>query len=268
MKEIPVIFENDGKIVGLLRKVKKPKGLVILVHGFTGTIDGPAGTSWIKLSKALAKKKFDVYRFNFRFTGPEWEEFHKMTVAGEVSDLKKILKIFSKKYKKIGVVGESLGGAVSILALNKSTNCLVLWYPVIDLMKTAIPERFNTASALKELEEKDYVTIEKGSTGEPIRVGKKFIMENVIEIFFTNLYKKLKGISCPVLIVSPDKDTIVPFWQSEKAIELFKTKNKDLVKVKNSDHAWWKPGRELRDWDGEKLAIRKTVDWLNRWLNL
>ncbi len=263
MKEISVNLSNNGKIVGLLRKVKNPKGLVILVHGFPGSIKGPAGTSWIKLSKALARKKFDVYRFNFRFTSPRWNKFHKMTISGEVNDLKLILRKFAKQYKRIGLVGESLGGAISVSAYNKKMSCLVLWYPVIDWPRSeTLTSRLETPSALHELNTKGYVTIEKSSTGAPIRVGKKFVEETKKLI----LYSKVRKITCPTLIVSPCKDTIVPFWQSEKYLKLLKTKDKTLLKVKNSDHAWWKFGRNKRDWAGERLAIVKTTEWFNEWL--
>jgi len=258
MKEIKIIFNNNGKIVGKLHKKQNPKGLIILVHGFTGSIEGPGGTSWIKLAKLLAKENFDVFRFNFCFTSPGWKEFHKMTIASEVSDLKLILKKFSTKYRKIGIVGESLGGAVSILAFNKKINCLVLWYPIIDYRGTDIPKRFGSPSALAELKEKGYVTMVKRSTAEHVKVGKKYIMA----IKKLNLYKKLRTVSCPTLIVSPDKDTVVPFWQSVKTLKLIKSEKKKLYKIKNSDHAWWKPGREKRDWAAESLAIKQTVNWL------
>jgi len=78
MKEIDMTLNNGGKIVGKLRKTSSPRSLIILVHGFTGTMDGPGGTSWIKLSKALARQNFDVFRFNFRFTSPGYKNFQNI----------------------------------------------------------------------------------------------------------------------------------------------------------------------------------------------
>lgn len=262
MKEIPMNFKNDGKIVGILHKVQQPRALVILVHGFTGSINGPGGTSWKKLAKELAKKNFDVFRFNFRYTSPGWREFHKMTISGEVSDLKFLLRKFSKIYNKIGLVGESLGGAISFLTYGKSVKSLVLWYPVSSFNSGGdFQKRFETPSALRELKEKGYVTIEKLSTGEIIRVGKDFIAERKK----TNIRKNVRKVSCPTLIVSSTKDTIVRPQQSVESFSLIKSRNKKLFKIK-SDHSWWIPGRKKRDWKSEKLAINQTTNWLSRWL--
>jgi len=261
MKEIDMTLNNGGKIVGKLRKTSSPRSLIILVHGFTGTMDGPGGTSWIKLSKALAKQNFDVFRFNFRFTSPGYKNFQNMTILSEVSDLEYILKKFSKKYEKIVLVGESLGGAISILALDEKVDCLVLWYPAIDLPEASVLKDFETAPALEELAEKGYVTIVKGSTGEKIKVGRKFIIEAAL-LSFANHYMTLKKILCPTLIISPDKDMTVPFWQSVKALKLIQSKKKKLIRVKNSDHAWWKLGRKKRDWAAESFAIKETVKWI------
>lgn len=259
MKEILINFNNNGKIVGKLHKVTNSKGLIILVHGFTGTIEGPGKTSWKKLAKALTKENFDVFRFNFRFTSLGWKEFHRMSITSEVSDLRFILQKFSSKYRRIGVVAESMGGAISILAFEKRINCLVLWYPVIDFRGTTLRV---TLSNLKELKKFGYVTIRKRSTGELIRVGKKFIIERLK----LAPYKNLKSITCPTLIIHSDKDTVVPFSQAVRALKLIKSKNKKLFKIKNSDHAWWKLGKRVRDLTSENIAIKQTANWLKVYL--
>lgn len=261
MRELPVTFNNKGKIVGRLHKTSKPRGLVILVHGFAANLDGPGGTSHKKLSRLLAKESFDVYRFNFRFTSLGWKDFHKMTISGEASDLRLILRKFSKKYRKIAIVAESMGCMISTLAINKTVGCLVFWYPPIETDKT-FSVTFESPSALAELKEKGYVTIRKGSTGEGIRVGKKYIISRRK----LRLAEYLRKISCPTLIVSPTEDIIVPFWHSQRALKLIKSRNKKLYKIRNSDHGWWKPGRKNRDWKAERIAIMKTVEWIKKWL--
>lgn len=262
MKEIPVNFQNDGNIVGKLSKIANPRGLVILVHGFTGSIDGPGGTSWKKLSKELNRAGFDTFRFNFRFTSKGWKNFHKMTISGEVKDLNFVLKKFSKKYKKIAVVGESMGGSIAVLSFSKKIKCLVMWYPATDFRKGNWIKRFKSKRALRELREKGYATTEKRSTNEEIKVGIKFIQERLK----IDLDKSFRRISSPILVVFSKEDTIVPPKSIIKTFKLIPSKHKRIFGISGTDHAWWKPGRRERNFGAEETAIKKTVSWIEEWL--
>jgi len=116
--------------------------LIILVAGFTGSKEGP-GDLFIKLAEELVSKNFAVLRFNFRHISEDFKEFHKMTIKGEISDLKLIINEMAKKFSKIGIVGESLGGLISVLAYSEKVNCLVLWYPAVFLKETDLGRNFS-----------------------------------------------------------------------------------------------------------------------------
>jgi len=97
MKEERLFFTNEGQqIEGILHLPDTPtQALVILVHGFTASRDGPGGI-FIKLAEELASKDFAVIRFNFRFTTDDWAEFHNMTINGEKSRVcKRLCKQFN-----------------------------------------------------------------------------------------------------------------------------------------------------------------------------
>jgi len=55
MREEKIYFENQGeKIEGILNKPEnKTESLIVLVHGFTGSKDGPGGL-FIKLAKKIS----------------------------------------------------------------------------------------------------------------------------------------------------------------------------------------------------------------------
>jgi len=78
MKEEKVEFENKGeRISGFLTLPNlKSKILILLVHGFTGNMNGPADL-YKRLAHKLAENGFAVYRFNFRFTSDNFENYHK-----------------------------------------------------------------------------------------------------------------------------------------------------------------------------------------------
>ena len=126
MEEKIVEFENDGeKIKGVLALPdQKTEKIVIIVHGFTATKDGP-GNSFVKLAKKLAENGFAALRFNFRYTNENFTEFEKMTISSEVSDLKLIIQEMGREFKKIGLVGESMEVLFLYYAIPKK---LIVWF--------------------------------------------------------------------------------------------------------------------------------------------
>ena len=152
MEEKIIEFENNGeKIKGVLALPdQKTEKIVVIVHGFTATKDGP-GNSFVKLAKKLAENGFVALRFNFRYTNENFTEFEKMTISSEVSDLKLIIKKMKEKFKKIGLVGESMGGIISVLCYSEKINCMVLWYPALFLKDTRVGKWLSSKEAIEEL---------------------------------------------------------------------------------------------------------------------
>jgi len=259
MKEKIIIENEDQKIIGILHKSDKPSDkLVILVHGFTGDMDGPAGF-FIPVAEKLCENGFDVYRFSFRFTTKDWSLFQNMTIRGEVSDLKKIISVMSKKYRKIGIVGESLGAPVSILSYNDKINVIVFWYPVLFLRETSSRKNFLTNKKLKELEERGHL-IHKKYIGD-VKVGKDYINE----IKTLDLIPFAKKIRCPVLSIHGDKDVHVPLDHSERLMKILK-EPKNLEIIAGANHVWRGIDYTLPIPKFQQKALQLTIDWFKKWL--
>ena len=72
---------------------------------------------WIKIAQSLIENNFSVLRFDFSGCGES--EGGKITVENEVDDLKSAINFIQEKgFSRIGLIGESLGGLVSLLAYN------------------------------------------------------------------------------------------------------------------------------------------------------
>jgi len=256
-----VNFENEGqKIEGILHVPEKTtESLVILVHGFTGSKDGPGG-AFIKLVESLASKGFAVLRFNFRFTTEDWSEFHNMSISGETSDLKVIIDEMSKRYGKIAVVGESMGGTISILGYDERVKCLVLWYPVAFPNEIVLRTLASAEEAKEELEKTGFVTMMKKSTRQKFKVGRKYVEE----MEKSNLVPYAEKISCPTLLIHGDADRVVSFNQSERLLKILK-EPKRLEKISGVGHAWHS-GPNDYDADAQRQAIKLTVEWFEKWL--
>ncbi|MBI2545212.1 MAG: alpha/beta fold hydrolase [Candidatus Aenigmarchaeota archaeon] len=259
MKEIPVTFTSHGKkIKGILHTPdKKTTKAVILAHGFTGNINGPDNV-YVNLANQLAEEGFAALRFNFRFTNPDtWKGFEKMTIKGEVEDLKNAIGYLSTKFEKIGVVGESMGGAVAVLSYNQKVKCMVLWYPAIFLLET--PSFREWKKRKNEIEKQGYLVIEKIKIGKlrEIRIGKEFFKERET-LKVINFVKKIRA---PLLIVTGDNDNDVSHNQSELAFKLAKNPKK-LELIHGADHCF--RGEKREEW--QNRAIELTVNWFNEWL--
>ena len=253
MKEIRVEFKNEGqKIVGILHiPNKQNSSAIIMCHGFTGT-KGDVHSKFYKAAKKFCKNGFAVLRFDFRGSGESEGEFVNVTVSSEVSDLKAAIKFMKKQcYERIGVVGSSLGGAVSIIGYNKNIKTIVLWNPVTNLRQTFIDS--GLIPNVQKLEKDGFLIFR--DSGKEFKIGKKFWRE----LETLDMSKYLKRVKCPVLILHGSKDTVVPLNQSENAMKVIGSKIKELRVIEGAEHGFHEPLYE-------RQVIDLTLDWFNKWL--
>lgn len=135
-----VVLENEGqKIFGMFHK---PAGAerhptVVMLHGLGGHKVGRYRI-YVDLAETLADAGIASLRFDFRCCGDSEGDFSQMTIDSQVSDALKALKYVSDHPMvdpdRIGLLGRSFGGALSILAAEKyaAIKSLCLWAPVYD----------------------------------------------------------------------------------------------------------------------------------------
>jgi esterase/lipase len=257
MEKSNVIFRNKGqKIVGVLHIPNKQNPpAIIMCHGFTGT-KGNIRDKFYKAAEKFCENGFAVLRFDFRGSGESEGEFVNVTISSEVSDLKAAIKFMKKQgYERIGVVGSSLGGAVSVIGYDRSVKAIVLWNPVTNLRQTFVDSGFIPKENVERLEKNGFIIFRDDYTGKEFKIGKEFWTE-----FETlDLGKYLKRIKCPVLILHGDKDTVVPLNQSENAIKIIGSKIKELRIINGAEHGF-------HDSISEKQVIDLTLNWFVKWL--
>jgi dipeptidyl aminopeptidase/acylaminoacyl peptidase len=135
-----VVLENEGlKIFGMFHK---PAGAerhptVVMLHGLGGHKVGRYRI-YVDLAETLAEAGIASFRFDFRCCGDSEGDFSQMTIDSQISDALKAIKYVSDQPMvdpdRIGLLGRSFGGAVSILAAEKCAviKSLCLWAPVYD----------------------------------------------------------------------------------------------------------------------------------------
>src|ERR1700722_5022683 len=109
-KSIKLKASKKINIIGILNSKKKSDKLVIFCHGLTGSMYESKSMQGVKL---FTSKGYDTFRIDFY--GDAWQSGRTLlhsTISTHVLDLNTVLDHFKNKYKKIYLVGHSLGGSV------------------------------------------------------------------------------------------------------------------------------------------------------------
>ncbi|MCB9250414.1 MAG: alpha/beta fold hydrolase [Ignavibacteriales bacterium] len=179
-----------------------------------------------QLAKHFSESGFFVITFNFSHNGvgksltefDELDKFANNTLSREVNELIEIISAYKNGFfgkianqNKIGLVGHSRGGAVSILAAskNKNVDALVTWAAISKL------DRF-TERQKEEWIEKGYFEVLNTRTNQIMRLNKVFLDDLKNNSSTTlNLEKALRELAKPYLILQGDQDLAVPFVESK-----------------------------------------------------
>lgn len=123
-----VIFENEGQtLFGMLHHPlpRRKAPVVLMCHGFAGNKVGKFRI-YVQLAQRLAKAGIATLRFDFRGSGDSEGDFSDMTIDGEVSDVLKGLEFLRNEadidHDRIGILGNSFGGAIAVLAAQRDGN--------------------------------------------------------------------------------------------------------------------------------------------------
>lgn len=218
---------NNLHVNGIIEN-SEAKKILILVHGFTGNWNWHKDIL-LKLSQSIQNLgEYAVLRFNFRGTPHSEGRFRDMTIQTETEDLEEIIKyVKDLGYSDIGILGESMGWTIVTTAYNPLLKIVIYWYPAFDLIDTEFKNLLFDESTQNKLNQDGYISFGK------FKIGKSFIDE----IPSINVFEKLKKITCPVQLIHGNKDTDVPFWQSEKAFKIL-NKPKEIQIIDWADHCF------------------------------
>jgi len=205
------------------------KKAVLIIHGFAGgTYDQEYLSTYLELNR------FDVY--NFTLPGHERTLFSKVTRDDWKKSCEDHLELLIKNgYKKIYVVGHSMGGVLAcyLASKYKEVKKIVLAAPAFKYM-TFDKDEFKMSYALKNspklLKYYSKEDIISRAIQFPTSVVKEF-MKLVDES--QDLPNK---VNCPVLLFHGTEDQIVPLKSSETIIKEFKNKDKELIVLDGVTH--------------------------------
>jgi len=211
--------------------------LVVIAHGFFNSKDAI-------LLKELAKdlsNNYDIVNMDFRGHGKSSGLFYWTTK--EYIDLLAIIKELRGSYKKIGVIGFSLGAATSLISAAKSDqiDSVIAVAPPVEFGK--IDYRFWELNVKSDIL---YNVIGNGRFGKGIRPGPFWLKKDKpVDV--------AGKISCPVLFIHGEADWLIKPWHSKMLYDKVLSKKK-LALVQNGPHAEY---LLLKNYDETMLLIRE-----------
>ncbi|MES2309199.1 MAG: alpha/beta fold hydrolase [Verrucomicrobiota bacterium] len=220
------------------------KSLVILSHGFTGSkVEG--GRSFVSTARALAKAKISALRFDFMGSGDSSGEFYDMSPESEIRDLKNVIQWAQKKgFKKIGLLGQSFGGGVTICTAAQTK---------VGALKTIVT--WSSVPSFKFWRPTPDEALDPKKENPMLKVGPSFYTDRP-KVDVPEAYLSL---TLPKLQIQGDQD--IPGFREEFSKYFPKAQGvKKHIVIPTADHVF-------THWPHRKQVISKTVQWFSKYLN-
>lgn len=229
-----ITIENEGRNIPATFVVPSGEGkypLVVMHHGFAGSRQEAGGFE--KIAEALAKEGIASIRLDFAGCGDSKEPYTEYNFTNNKSDSKACLNYALENEKidkeKLGILGYSMGGRISILLTQEENpyKAMALLAPAAFTSETnAIAEAKDN---LKKAEKTGSIKIEW--FGNDLEVGEQYYKEFVDSC---DIIDNMKN-TLPTLLMYGDKDTTVP---SETTLNCGEKLNAEVVKIKDADHGF------------------------------
>jgi dipeptidyl aminopeptidase/acylaminoacyl peptidase len=206
---------------------------LIFVHGFKGFKDWGFGPY---LGEYFGRNGFFVLTFNFSHNGigknltefSELEKFAQNTFSLEIEELSEIISAYLTGYfgkistKKIGLLGHSRGGAISLLTANQrnDVSAVAVWSSISKL------DRY-TKKQKEKWRKNGYFEVYNKRTKQKMKLNIS-LLEDVEKNGndSLNLEKAIRYLGCPLLIAHGEQDISVPIKEAE---QIYEWSNKDIT---------------------------------------
>lgn len=232
-----VLETHDNEKISISTYGNIADSCLIFVHGFKGFKDWGFNPY---LADYFSKNGFFVITFNFSLNGvgnnltefTELDKFAKNTYSREVAELNYIISSYNNGFfgeinseKKIGLLGHSRGGAISILvgSANENVSAVATWSAVAKL------DRYSQRQK-KDWKEKGYFEVLNTRTNQLMRMNYSFLEDiEKNKKLSLNLESATMKLQKPFLIAHGDQDLAVPVdeanllyqWSDKSLTELF-----------------------------------------------
>ncbi len=211
------------------------KKYLIFVHGFKGFKDWGFGPY---LANYFADKGFFVITFNFSHNGigddpvefSELDKFAENTYSREVNELSELIGSVKSGFfngvipEKIGLIGHSRGGSISLLSASKKEeiDAVVTWSAVSNL------DRYSERQK-EEWKKKGFFEALNSRTNKMMRMNYSLLEDlEKNKDGKLNLERAVKNLNKPLMIAHGDQDLAV---SKKEADQLYEWSNKEMTQL-------------------------------------
>ena len=224
---------SKSKKIRYLKYFRKKATYIVFLHGFMSDLEGNKPKAFYKFAK---KNNLGFLALEYSGHGKSYGKF----IDGNISSWSKDVKILIKKIvrnNKMILVGSSMGSWISLNQFKyfKKKICGFLGIgSAPEFLEHLMWKKFSIRKK-KEIEKKGIINLKHGDYEYPItyqliKDGRKN------KILNKKINKNIK-----VTMIHGSKDKSVPVIYSKKILEIFKSKKKKLVIIKNGDHSLSSP---------------------------
>jgi dipeptidyl aminopeptidase/acylaminoacyl peptidase len=225
--------------------------IAVLCHGFLSSKTSSTNNT---LTRMLIERGIATFRFDFFGQGDSPGPFEEITTTLAVGQaLAALDHVTHKGYRRIGLMGSSFGGLVSILTAAQRADlaCLALKCPVVDFA-----EELQLGFGDEELARWKATDTIPNIMGGQDRIALRYAFYE--DCLRRIAYEPARAITAPTVIVQGEQDEHVPLHQSRRLYEALRV-NKHLELLPGADHQFTK--RE----DFTRMT-NVIADWLTKYL--
>ncbi len=232
-KQITIKTKDNYLIYGTLNwQGKKPKSLIVFVHGFGGS---QYDSKFSHAARVFSRKGFATFRFDFCGMGKDARNLKDIDLKREVEDYTRVVGSLKKTFPRIFVVGHSLGGVVILKAQLISLRGIVLWDPGHNIYQFHTQElkRFQYVPSLRS-----YVNMK----GSGFLLGKQM---NDDFLNFREYTPLVEAIHAPMKIICAGGGRLSQFFiHGGKEYFTHANEPKEFAIIKNASHNFVEEGAE------------------------
>lgn len=218
---------------------------LVFVHGFKGFKDWGFGPY---LAHNFASKGFFVLTFNFSHNGigekltefTELDKFAENTFSLEISELSQLIQAYLNNYfgetnnKKLGLLGHSRGGAISLLTGGKfqEIKAVAVWSSVSKL------DRYSERQKEK-WRQKGVFEVLNSRTKQVMKLNVSLLndLENNIDGSL-NIKKAVENLNKPLLIAHGEQDLAVSIREGEQIFNWSNKNKTEFFRIKAAGHTF------------------------------
>ncbi len=238
------VLTSDGQKIVFDHYAQSREDLVIIAHGFFNSKDSVLLKD---LGQALLPKR-DVILMDFRGHGKSQGLFY--WTAKEHLDLLAVLDAVENDYRRIAVIGFSLGAATTIITAVKTKRI----GSVIAVSSPVSFEKIEFHFWDLDVENDIFYNLTgQGHRGKGVRPGPFWLKkERPIEV--------VDQITCPILFLHGEADWVIRPWHSQALFDKARSP-KEIAILKNGPHAEYLVRKNKSE------TVGHIRDWLDKTLN-